>query len=172
MNRLRAVTPILRSRTKSLRAESEAAEEFRWEEIMVQITFAFVIILGYLLSSRVEQAGDLGAKVREQEEKWRQEEQRGNMLEKVVQELRRTDLGEALAGRVAAEKQLQLEKLFRIWAERRTERLLYRLLRRLENAEAIPLDEVTCLPTGVAFQELNRESSRVFFGLRRKCEPQ
>ncbi|MGO9109124.1 MAG: hypothetical protein ACLP9L_07825 [Thermoguttaceae bacterium] len=121
-----------------------------------------MIILGYLLSSKTEATRDLGTKVREQEEKWRQQEDRGNLLEKLIKEMRRTDLGEAQAGRVAAEKQMQLERLLRVWAERRVECPLYRLLRRLENAEAIPLDEVNCLPVGEAFQELNQESHRVF----------
>ncbi len=162
MNRFDSPTVLLRRRNNSRSAASDAAGQFCWEEIMVQITFAFLIILGYLLSSKAEDASDLGNKVREQEEKWRQQTQRSKLLEKLVQEMRHTELGEARAGRVAAEKQLQLEKLFRVWAELRNERRLYRLLRRFENAEAIPLDDVSCLPTGEAFAELNRESSRVF----------
>ena len=140
MNRFDSTT-VLRKRRDNFKGAADAGE-FRWEEIMVQITFAFLIILGYLLSSKAEDAGNLRDKVREQEEKWRQQAERSKMLEKLVQEIRHTELGEARAGRITAEKQLQLEKLFRVWAELRIERPLYRLLRRFENAEAIPLDDL------------------------------
>jgi hypothetical protein len=162
MSRVRYSPTVAPSRAR--RDDAGSAGEFRWEQIMVQITFAFVIILGYLLTSRVEETRNLGERMRQQELEAMRQTQRGNLLQGVVEELRHTELGDAVAGRVAAEKASQLDRLLRVWAELRADRPLYRLLRKFENADTIPLaDDPDCLPTPESFAQMNREASRVFF---------
>ena len=132
------------------------SSEIDWERIMVQITFAFVIILGYLVSVGVDEATQLAAETEAQSK-------RNELLQSILAQLKGTELGEALAGRVAAEKEMQLERLLRIWAERCVQRSLYALLRQFNNAELIPLsNDLRCLPTAESFPKLNHEIERVF----------
>jgi len=132
------------------------ADRYYWEEILVQITLAFVIILGYLITVSVTESSNLAARARLQEK-------RCNLMEKILGELGQTELGQARAEAVAAQEQVQLERLLRVWAERRVQRSLYRLLQQFDNAELIPLSsDLRCLPTSDSFQVLNREVGRVF----------
>ncbi len=152
-----------RSRSKSRfgllrkeRSDQQNQGQIEWERVMVQITFACVIIIGYLVSVGVDETQDLAAETELQR-------RRNQILEALVTEFKGTDIGEARARMVAAERNLQLERLLRLWADLRVERRLYKLLRKFENAELIPLaDDLRCLPTGEGFQELNGEADRVF----------
>lgn len=125
---------------------------------MVQITFAFVIILGYLISVGMDETQDLAA---ENEAR----RQKNLVLESIVVDLSKTALGKERRARVVAQRKQQLERLLRVWAEIRVERRLYRLLRQFEYAEFIPLsDDVRSLPTGRSFIDLTLEIDRVFLG--------
>ena len=138
------------------RSSSGQDAEIDWERIMVQITLAFVIILGYLVSVGVDEANELATKTESQM-------RRNDMLQKVLAELKGTEVGKAVAARLVAEKNLQREKLLRIWAEQCAKRLLNGLLRHPDiNSEQIPLSDDLCLPTGRVFQELNSETERIF----------
>ncbi len=154
MNQQGPITRSLPRRTD--RSDGAGSSELDWERIMVQITFAFVIILGYLVSVGVDEANQLVAETQSQK-------QRSAFLENILSELRETDIGEARAGRVAAEREMQLEKLLRIWAQLRVQRPLYALLRQFERAELIPLSgDLRCLPTAESFERLTHEAGRVF----------
>jgi len=153
----RSFTASNESGAKSVRVE--------WEEIMVQITFAFVIILGYLVSLGLDEAKRLAA----ESEAHRR---RGSMLETLIHQLHGTELGEARARQVQAERKLQLERLLRIWSQMRIERRLYELLRQFDRADFIPLDDdLPCLPTGQSFTEFNREIRRVFLSTKENVNP-
>ena len=123
---------------------------------MVQITVAFMIILGYVVSMGMEEAHNLA----EESERHR----RGKAaLESIVAGLSTTDVGEERRGRVKAQREQQLERLLRIWAQVRVERKLYELLKVFEHAELIPLsDDLRSLPTGRRSRDLTREIDRVF----------
>ncbi|MHB8866498.1 MAG: hypothetical protein ACYC6N_29280, partial [Pirellulaceae bacterium] len=61
------------------------------------------------------------------------------------------------------QRQLQLERLLRIWSEVRVTQDLFRLVRQFEKAELIPLaSDFRSLPTGPDFEQLNREIDRIF----------
>ncbi len=136
--------------TTASRADTE------WERIMVQITFAFMIILGYLISVGMSEAQNLAT---ESEHQRRQNQ----TLRSIVSDLRSTDIGRERAERIRIEKENQLEKLLRAWAEVRTKRRLFEGLRRFDNAELISLSEdLRSLPVEPSFQELNVDIERVF----------
>ena len=142
-----------------MRNGSSQDAEIEWERIMVQITFAFVIILGYLVTVGVDEANQLASITESQM-------RRNDMLQKVLAEFKGTEVGKAVAARLVAEKNLQRERLLRIWAEQSANRLLHWLLRHPDvNSEQIPLSNDLCLPTGKVFQELNRETERVFLAV-------
>jgi hypothetical protein len=91
--------------------------------------------------------------------------QRNEVLQSLVNDFRSTEVGKEREQRIAAEKDLQSEKLLRIWAEQREERPFYRSLSGLRNAEFIELsDDQDALPVGEAFQTLNEEIDRIFLG--------
>ncbi len=130
--------------------------EIEWERIMVQITFAFVIILGYLISVGMDETRDLAAE--------NEASRRKNIvLESIVSDLSQTELGRERKDRIAAQRKEQLERLLRIWSEVRVDRRLYRLLRQFEYADFIPLsDDERALPLGKSFVNLVHETDRVF----------
>ncbi len=130
--------------------------DIEWERIMVQITFAFVIILGYLISVGMDEAQNLAAESESQR-------RRNVALESIVSGLSATELGQERQERIEAERKQQLEQLLRIWSEIRVERQLYRLLRQFEYAEFVPLsDDLQALPFGRGFDNLTSEIDRVF----------
>jgi len=142
----------LRRRQRSASKKSE----IEWERIMVQITFAFVIILGYLLSVGIYETQELAAELAKHKAQ-------SALLGEIVSELKNTEVGKARVARIAAEKKTQLEMLLRIWAEQRVRRRLFSLLRQFDNAELIPLsDDIDCLPTAVSFQDLGERVAKVF----------
>ncbi len=133
-----------------------ARADIEWERIMVQITFAFVIILGYLLSVGMSEAKQLAA----ESEKYRKTKV---ALESLLSDLRESDIGEERAKRVAAERELQLQKLLSTWALLRGRRPLNQLLNKFSDADLVPLsDDLESLPTGADFQVLIEEVDRVF----------
>lgn len=138
------------------RRSASKKSEIEWERIMVQITFAFVIILGYLLSVGMHETQELAVEVEKHKA-------RSDLLQGIVSELKDTEVGEARVARIAAEKKSQLEMLLRIWAEERVKRRLFSLLRQFDNAELIPLsDDIDCLPTAASFQDLGEKAAQVF----------
>jgi len=191
-------------------ASKKSGIEF--ERIMVQITFAFVIILGYLLSvgidakqeladeveilkgekqeladdrSRLEgDKQELAAEVETLEgenlelvnEKARLEGETqelaaeveehkalNTLMEGIVAELKETEVGEERVARIAAEKDVQLLKLFHFWEEQRRELRLVILLNQFREAQLIPLaDDMDCLPTAPSFPELGEEAATFF----------
>ncbi len=162
------------------RADSGQSAEIDWERIMVQITFAFVIILGYLVSVGVDEATDLAAEAEQRAAEAKRlademelQKQHSKRLQKVVGELKDTDVGKAIAGRVAAEKDSQLQTLLRFWETIRDHRRLYELLRHFDaNAKLVPLaEDEFCMPKGDAFRDLNREIKRVFVEGNRDVNP-
>jgi len=145
-----------------MKTEANQHGELEFDQIMVQITFAFVIILGYLVSRGVDEAKQLAAETHRYK-------QRTSVSETMLQELERTELGMAELGRVKAEKATQLEKLLRIWAQQRKDRRLFRLLQQFGNARLIPLaDDFESLPVGDDFEVLKQESKRVFLASDKK----
>jgi hypothetical protein len=154
MNRVLALRNIARARpSPSAKGQSE---RYYWEEILVQITLAFVIILGYLMTVSVTESGNMAAHAQLLE-------QRCQLMDRIVGDLGQTELGQARAEAVAAQVELQLQKLLRAWAELRGNLPLYKLLRQFDHAELIPLSsDLKCLPTSDGFQQLKREVGRVF----------
>lgn len=133
---------------------------------MVQITFAFVIILGYLISVGMNEARNL-AKESELNR------QRNVVLQSLVNDFRSTEAGKEREQRIAAEKDLQSEKLLRIWAEERVDRDFYKLLAMFRNVELITLsDDQDALPVGEEFQRLNQWIDRIFLDESADVSPQ
>lgn len=123
---------------------------------MVQITFAFVIILGYLISVEMHEARQLA----EQTERFREE---NAALTSIVASLRGSELGEERSLRIAAEKELQRERLLRTWDTIKQQRELRRGLIQFSDAELVTLsDDRRCLPIEEGFRKLTAEVERVF----------
>jgi hypothetical protein len=133
-----------------------AQADAEWESIMVQITLAWVIILGYLMSMGMNESRNLAAETQLQR-------RQNKALKSIVADFGSTDLGRERTERIRSQRQLQLEQLLRIWWEVRTKQVFYNLLRQFNNAELIPLsDDLPSLPTGPSFQRLNTEIDRIF----------
>ena len=138
---------------------------------MVQITFAFVIILGYLLSVGMHETQKQKKLVQELSRRSRDAQGGGGTAEGAefsvagnrfrIKERRRW--AKAIAARVAAEKKSQLATLLQIWRDHRQNRPLFLLVIQFRDAELIPLsNDMDCLPTTDNFQDLGAEAARVF----------
>jgi hypothetical protein len=139
-----------RDRQKAARAGTE------WESVMVQITLAFVIILGYLISKGITESQSLAAESAMQRKQ-------NALLEKIVADFSNTEAGRERTRRIEAQRQLQMQRLLNRWLKIRGERLFYRLLQQYRAAELIPLSpDLRSLPSESSFDDLNREIDRIF----------
>ena len=130
--------------------------DIEWERIMVQITFAFVIILGYLISVEMNEARQLAA----ESARYRQ---RNAALSQLVSTFRGSEAGEERAKRLVVERELQLQKLLYAWAQIRIRRELYKGLMQFRHAELVELsDDLESLPVGDDFAQFKEEVDRVF----------
>ncbi len=191
-------------------ASKKSGIEF--ERIMVQITFAFVIILGYLLSVGIDAKQELadevetlkgenleladdrtrlegekqelaaeveileGENLELADEKARLEGETqelaaeveehkalNTLLEEIVTDLKETDIGQEREARIAAQKDVQLLKLFHLWEQQRKELPLVILLGQFVNPDLISLsDDMDCLPATPGFPELGKEAAKIF----------
>jgi len=136
--------------------DAAARSDIEWESVMVQITLAFVIILGYLISKGVTESQDLAAESARQR-------QQNQLLEKIVADFSATEAGEERAQRIAAQRETQAMRLINAWLRIRDERLFRRLVQQYRQAELVPLsDDLKSLPAASSFQELNAEIDRIF----------
>ncbi len=142
-----------------------ARHDIEWERIMVQITFAFVIILGYLISVEMQQSKQLAEQAKRM--------QKNNVaLSSIVADLRATDVGEERALRVAAQKDLQLQMLLGAWRDIKEQRDLPRALIVFDGGERIDLsDDYSSLPVDSRFALLTSEVERVFLSHQDKVSP-
>jgi hypothetical protein len=133
---------------------------------MVQITLAFVIILGYLISKGMVESQDLAAEADSQR-------QRNVALESIVADLGSSELGQERAKRIQAQRDLQFQRLLNAWWKVRTEREFFTLLNQFNNAELITLsDDLASLPIEPGFHKLNTEIDRIFFSGTDKVSPE
>ncbi len=149
-----------RGRREASRAGTE------WESVMVQITLAFVIILGYLISKGIIESQNLAA------ETARLRKDYAN-LNQVVAEFAESEVGQERMQRIAAQRELQLQRLLNRWLSIRSERLFRRLVQQYRHAELIQLsDDLRSLPIESSYHDLNAEIDRIFLNGTEKVSPQ
>ncbi len=137
-----------------------------WESVMVQITLAFVIILGYLISKGIIETQNLAAETAQ----LRKDRAR---LNQVVVEFSKSEAGQERRGRIAAERELQMQRLLNKWLDIRGKRLFCRLVQQYRNAEFIQLsDDLRSLPVESSFNDLNSEIDRIFLSGTEKVSPE
>jgi hypothetical protein len=148
--RIRSPNPFAMDQGMVARADAE------WESIMVQITLAFVIILGYLISKGMTDTAvqrRINARL----------ESRNAALESLVADFGSSELGQERSQRIQLQWDLQLERLLASWERACGERTFHRLLEQFHDAEMVSLsDDLASLPTESSFQELNTEVDRIF----------
>jgi hypothetical protein len=133
-----------------------AGGDTQWENVMVQITLAFVIILGYLISMGINESRNLAAETAMQ----RKENQ---LLAKIVKDFSGTEAGKERAKRIVAQQQVQLQRLLNRWYRMREDREFYRLLKQYHDAEWVVLaDDLQSLPAASSFSRFNEEIDRIF----------
>ena len=126
-----------------------AHADTEWESVMVQITLAFVIILGYLVSKGISDSRGLAQRIAIQEQ--------------VINAFASSETGRERIQRIEAQRQLQIQRLLNRWLRIREERRFYRLVRLYRNAELVQLsDDPKSLPVESSFNELNQEIDRIF----------
>ena len=132
---------------------------------MVQITLAFVIILGYLVSKGISDSRGLAQRIAEQE-------QVNARLEQVVNTFAESETGRERIQRIETQRQLQIQTLLNQWLRIREERRFYRLVQLYRNAELVQLsDDPKSLPVESSFTELNQEIDRIFLFEKEKVSP-
>ena len=127
-----------------------------WESVMVQITLAFVIILGYLVSKGISDSRDLAQQIDQQQKN-------NSRLQQIVADFSSSETGRERIQRIAAQRQLQIQKLLNRWLRIRENRRFHQLVNIYRNAELVPLsDDLQSLPVESSFNELNAEIERIF----------
>ncbi|MCU0960476.1 MAG: hypothetical protein MUF48_10265, partial [Pirellulaceae bacterium] len=140
--------------------------DIEWERIMVQITFAFVIILGFLISKGMSESQNLAQEADRQ--------RRVNaVLQSIVEGYAKSELGQERELRIATQRQLQLERLLNRWFDLRHRRGFHELLVKFRKADLIPLaDDLGCLPVGTDFLTFKSEIERIFLADREAVSAQ
>ncbi len=127
-----------------------------WESVMVQITLAFVIILGYLLSQGMANSKELAKQVKTQKKQNAQ-------LSQIISDFSQTDAGREREQRIAAQRESNFLRLLNRWLRVRDEQRFHTLAQMYNNATLVELsDELHSLPVDATFQELNAEVERIF----------
>ncbi len=112
--------------------DSFARADTEWESVMVQITLAFVIILGYLISKGISESQNLAAETALQRTQ-------NQLLEKIVADFSSTDAGRERTQRIAAQRQSQRQALINRWLMIRDKRLCRQLIQQYRHAEQVLL---------------------------------
>lgn len=127
-----------------------------WESVMVQITLAFVIILGYLLSQGMANSKELAKQVKTQKIQNAQ-------LSQIISDFSQTEAGREREQRIAAQRESNFLRLLNRWLRVRDEQRFHTLAQMYSNATLVELsDEMHSLPVDATFQELNAEVKRIF----------
>lgn len=129
--------------------EPPEAQDHTWENVLLQISLAFTIILGYVISQNTSRVRSLEGQL--------------EVSAEVVRKLKTTPAGEFAVGQVRAQREGQRVQLLAEWWRLRPERPLYRALVRLRDVDRIHLDEQS-LPQDATFAALLTEQRRVFPG--------
>ena len=138
------------SRRKTGRGDTE------WESVMVQITLAFVIILGYLVSKGITDSRELTQQIAQQKRS-------NSRLQQIVTTFANSELGREQKQRIAAQQEVRYFKLLNRWLRVKEERKFYKLIQIYRNAELVQLSHsLESLPVESSFQELNTEIARIF----------
>ncbi len=150
---------LMPGRKKASRADTE------WDSVMVQITLAFVIILGFLVSKGITETKSLIEERKSLiEERERQQAVNQHLVGK-VKEFQQTEAGQEREMRIQAQFDLQLQKLLTSWLTLRDRRLFRQLLKQYRRAEWVQLaDDMDALPVASSFSELTTEIDRIFPG--------
>lgn len=123
---------------------------------MVQITLAFVIILGYLLSQGMANSKELAKQVKTQKIQNAQ-------LSQIISDFSQTEAGREREQRIAAQRESNFLRLLNRWLRVRDEQRFHTLAQMYSNATLVELsDEMHSLPVDATFQELNAEVKRIF----------
>lgn len=133
-----------------------AKADAEWESIMVQITLAWVIILGYLISIGMSESRGLAEEAKSQR-------QQNEALKSLVTTFGSSELGQERAQRIQLQWDLQLSRLLLQWSQVREHRDFFLLVVKFADAELVTLsDDLLSLPTEPSFQKLNTEIDRIF----------
>lgn len=133
-----------------------AHADTEWESVMVQITLAFVIILGYLISKGISESQDLAAETALQRKQ-------NQALEKMVKVLSNSEAGRERSQRLKAEQEARMSKLIICWLQMRAQRPFCQLIAKYRNADLVVLsDDLRSLPVASDFNDLNQEIDRIF----------
>ncbi len=97
----------------------------------------------------------------------------GEAYDQVVVEFSKSEAGQERRGRIAAERELQMQRLLNKWLDIRGKRLFCRLVQQYRNAEFIQLsDDLRSLPVESSFNDLNSEIDRIFLSGTEKVSPE
>ncbi len=138
------------SRGQARRSDTE------WESVMVQITLAFVIILGYLLSQGMANSKELAKQVKTQKKQNAQ-------LSQIISDFSQTEAGRERVQRIAVQRRYNFLRLLNRWLRVKDEQRFHTLAQMYNNATLVELsNELHSLPVDATFQELNAEVERIF----------
>lgn len=127
-----------------------------WESVMVQITLAFVIILGYLLSQGQVNSRELAREVASQKK-------HNSQLTQIISSFAQTDIGREMEQRVAAQRENRFLRLLNRWLRVKEGQRFFTLVQMFSDAALVQLSEdFHSLPADATFQDLNAEVSRIF----------
>jgi hypothetical protein len=127
-----------------------------WESVMVQITLAFVIILGYLLSIRERDSHELAQEVASQKKQ-------NSQLTQIISSFAQTDIGREMEQRIAAQRENRFLRLLNRWLRVKESQRFITLVQMFSDAALVQLSpEFHSLPADATFQELNAEIARIF----------
>jgi hypothetical protein len=127
-----------------------------WESVMVQITLAFVIILGYLLSQGMADSRQLADEVATQK-------MQNTQLSQIISAFAQTDAGREREQRIAVQRENRFLNLLNRWLRVKDDQRFHTLAQMFSDATLVQLsDDLHSLPVDATFQELNAEVARLF----------